>query len=400
MDELVLSVGELNTYVADRLSGDPFLEEIWVKGEVTDFSMRMSTIYFVLRDEQAAIDCMLFDCEDAQRYAEILAEGQTVLVRGDISIYRKNGKYRLIVRELQMAGMGELYMQFLLLKEKLQEKGVFDEARKRPIPKYPKKIGIVTSAQGAAIQDIKNIAQRRNPAIRLVLYPVRVQGLDAPSEIVRGIEYFNEYSDADVLIVGRGGGSAEDLAAFNDEGVVMAVYRSHIPVVSAVGHETDYSLSDMAADLRAPTPSAAAELVIPLGDEIENNLLLLKEDIQRRFLELICEKEDQVEDFKRRLNREVLMARVSGMNDKLLNYDAQIKTGIKHLYHRSLLQYNNYKAAIDNLSPMSAFDRGYSVAMHGENEIRSINDVSAGDEVRILLRDGSILAAVKDKEVQ
>lgn len=400
MDELVLSVGELNTYVADRLSGDPFLEEIWVKGEVTDFSMRMSTIYFVLRDEQAAIDCMLFDCEDAQRYAEILAEGQTVLVRGDISIYRKNGKYRLIVRELQMAGMGELYMQFLLLKEKLQEKGVFDEARKRPIPKYPKKIGIVTSAQGAAIQDIKNIAQRRNPAIRLVLYPVRVQGLDAPSEIVRGIEYFNEYSDADVLIVGRGGGSAEDLAAFNDEGVVMAVYRSHIPVVSAVGHETDYSLSDMAADLRAPTPSAAAELVIPLGDEIENNLLLLKEDIQRRFLELICEKEDQVEDFKRRLNREVLIARVSGMNDKLLNYDAQIKTGIKHLYHRSLLQYNNYKAAVDNLSPMSAFDRGYSVAMHGENEIRSINDVSAGDEVRILLRDGSILAAVKDKEVQ
>ncbi len=400
MDELVLSVGELNTYVADRLSGDPFLEEIWVKGEVTDFSMRMSTIYFVLRDEQAAIDCMLFDCEDAQRYAEILAEGQTVLVRGDISIYRKNGKYRLIVRELQMAGMGELYMQFLLLKKKLQEKGVFDEARKRPIPKYPKKIGIVTSAQGAAIQDIKNIAQRRNPAIRLVLYPVRVQGLDAPSEIVRGIEYFNEYSDADVLIVGRGGGSAEDLAAFNDEGVVMAVYRSHIPVVSAVGHETDYSLSDMAADLRAPTPSAAAELVIPLGDEIENNLLLLKEDIQRRFLELICEKEDRVEDFKRRLNREVLMARVSGMNDKLLNYDAQIKTGIKHLYHRSLLQYNNYKAAIDNLSPMSAFDRGYSVAMHGENEIRSINDVSAGDEVRILLRDGSILAVVKDKEVQ
>ena len=400
MDELVLSVGELNTYVADRLSGDPFLEEIWVKGEVTDFSMRMSTIYFVLRDEQAAIDCMIFDCEDAQRYAEILAEGQTVLARGDISIYRKNGKYRLIVRELQMAGMGELYMQFLLLKEKLQEKGVFDEARKRPIPKYPKKIGIVTSAQGAAIQDIKNIAQRRNPAIRLVLYPVRVQGLDAPSEIVRGIEYFNEYSDADVLIVGRGGGSAEDLAAFNDEGVVMAVYRSHIPVVSAVGHETDYSLSDMAADLRAPTPSAAAELVIPLGDEIENNLLLLKEDIQRRFLELICEKEDRVEDFKRRLNREVLMARVSGMNDKLLNYDAQIKTGIKHLYHRSLLQYNNYKAAIDNLSPMSAFDRGYSVAMHGENEIRSINDVSAGDEVRILLRDGSILAAVKDKEVQ
>ncbi|MEA5004591.1 MAG: exodeoxyribonuclease VII large subunit [Christensenella sp.] len=400
MDELVLSVGELNTYVADKLSGDPFLEEIWVKGEVTDVNMRASTIYFVLRDEQAAIDCMLFDCEDAQRYAEILAEGQTVLTRGDVSIYRKNGKYRLIVRELQIAGMGELYMRFLQLKEKLQRKGVFDEGRKRPIPKYPKKIGIVTSERGAVIQDIKNIAQRRNPAVKLMLYPVKVQGSDAPQEIVRGMEYFNENTDVDVLIVGRGGGSAEDLMAFNDEEVVMAVYRSRIPVVSAVGHETDYSLCDMAADMRAPTPSAAAELTIPLGDEIAGNLALIRENIERRFWELLDKKEEQISDYTRRLNREVLVARVSGMQEKLQNYDMQSKTGIKHLYHRLVLQYNNYKNAIDNLSPLSAFERGYSVAMRGENEIRSIGDVSVGDEIRVLLKDGSILAAVKDKEVQ
>ncbi len=400
MDELVLSVGELNTYVADKLSGDPFLEEIWIKGEVTDVAMRANTIYFVLRDEQAAIDCMLFDCEDALRYAEILAEGQTVLTRGDVSIYRKNGKYRLIVRELQMAGMGELYLRFLQLKEKLQKKGVFDEGRKRQIPKYPKKIGIVTSAQGAAIQDIKNIAQRRNPAVKLILYPVKVQGMDAPDEIMRGIDYFNENTDVDVMIVGRGGGSAEDLVAFNDELVVMSVYRSRVPIVSAVGHETDYTLCDMAADLRAPTPSAAAELTIPLGDEIAGELLLLRESIERRFWELIGKKEEQVYDYKRQLNREALAARVNGAHDKLGHFDAQIKTGIKHLYHRLILQYNHYKDAIENLSPFSAFERGYSVAMCGEDEIRSIDDVAVGDVIRVLLKDGSILAAVKDKEVQ
>ena len=400
MDELVLSVAQLNTYVADKLSGDPFLEEIWIRGEVTDISIRQNTIYFVLRDDQAAIDCMLFNCEDALEYADTLAEGQIVLTRGDVSIYRKNGRYRLIVKELQMAGMGELYARFLQLKEKLEKKGVFAEERKRTLPKYPKKIGIVTSALGAAIQDIKNIAYRRNPAVKLMLYPVKVQGDAAPREIVRGIEYFNDHSDVDILIVGRGGGSAEDLFAFNDENVVMAIYRSRIPVVSAVGHETDYSLSDLAADLRAPTPSAAAEIAIPMGEEIADNLLLLKEKIQSRFAELVMTKEDQIRSYTRLLNKEVLAARLQNMGERMKNYDIQIKTEIKHLYHQLVLQYNNYRASIENLSPMSAFERGYAVAMRDDVEIRSVNDVAVGDEIRILLKDGTVLAGVKSKEVQ
>ena len=177
---------------------------------------------------------------------------------GEISLYRKNGNYRIIVKEVQQIGLGELYARFERIRARLDKLGVFDEARKRKLPPYPRKIAVVTSAQGAAIQDIRNIAQRRNPQVKLVLYPVKVQGPDAPADIVRGIEYFNENSDADILIVGRGGGSAEDLAAFNEEAVVMSVYRSRIPVVSAVGHETDFTLCDMAADLRAPTPSRSS----------------------------------------------------------------------------------------------------------------------------------------------
>lgn len=394
MDELVLSVHELNYYVADKLSGDPFLEEIWIRGEVTDVNRKYETLYFVLKDESASVSCMLFNCGEALEAADAIVEGQTILVRGEVSLYWKSGNYRIVVKEVQMVGLGELYARFQRIRENLEKLGVFDEARKRPIPKYPKKIGIVTSASGAAIQDIKNISGRRNPYVKLVLYPVKVQGADAPGEIVRGIEYLNQNTDADVLIVGRGGGSAEDLFAFNEEQVVLSVYRSRIPVISAVGHETDYTLCDMAADLRAPTPSAAAELAIPARDEIYAGVLSCKELISQRLFQVLYAKKALFEQGRQSLQKGLLALRLEHAQSALDSCVHTIKSSTLHLYKNRLMQYNNYKSAIENLSPMSAFDRGYSIAMHGDHEIRSVDDVQKGDEVDIILKDGTLRTRV------
>ncbi|WP_066683657.1 exodeoxyribonuclease VII large subunit [Christensenella intestinihominis] len=394
MDELVLSVHELNTYVSDKLSGDPFLEEIWIRGEVTDVNLRHDTLYFVLKDDMASVGCLLFNCAEAIECSDAIVEGQTILVRGEVSLYRKNGNYRIVVKEVERVGLGELYARFQRIREKLSKLGVFDEARKRPLPKYPKKIGIVTSGQGAAVQDIRNIAQRRNPQVKLVLYPVKVQGPDAPAEIVRGIEYLNESTDADLLIVGRGGGSAEDLFAFNEEEVVLSVYRSRIPVVSAVGHETDFTLCDMAADLRAPTPSAAAELAIPARDDIYSGILAFREGIAQRLFQILYEKKTVFEQGKRSLRREVLALRLSHAQEKIDAYRGTVKNSTLHLYKNRAMQYNSYKSAIENLSPMSAFERGYSIAMHEGKELRSVGEVAEGDIVEIILKDGTVSTCV------
>lgn len=390
MDELILSVAEINSYVSDKLSTDPFLEEIWVKGEVTDVNAKYETMYFVLKDEVASVNCMLFNCAEALEKAEAVVEGQTILVRGDISLYHKSGSYRIIVKEVQSVGLGELYARFVRIREKLDKSGVFDEAHKRPIPKYPKKIGIVTSEKGAVVEDIRNVAQRRNPYVKLVLYPVHVQGEDATSQIVRGIEYFNANTDVDVLIVGRGGGSAEDLFAFNEEAVVLSVYNSRIPVISAVGHETDYTLCDMAADMRAPTPSAAAELAITAKDEIYASILAQKEIISSRLSQLLHTKKMMSEQYMRHFQKDLLALRIDNARAVMLSCRNTISSNTLHLYKKCTMQYNNYKSAIENLSPMSAFERGYSIAMCNGHEVRSINDVSANDEIDIVLADGTI----------
>ena len=398
MDELVLSVHELNYYVADKLSSDPFLEEIWVRGEVTDVNLKHNTLYFVLKDDTASVSCMLFDCDEAVEYTDSIIEGQTILVRGDISLYWKNGNYRIIVKEVQLVGLGELYARFQRIREKLAKLGVFDEERKREIPRYPKKIGIVTSPSGAVIQDIRNIALRRNPYVKLVLYPVKVQGADAPGEIVRGITYLNEHTDADVLIVGRGGGSAEDLFAFNEEEVVLSVYRSRIPVISAVGHETDFSLCDMAADLRAPTPSAAAELAIPAREDIMAKLSVYRETIEQKLTQILFAKKTQLLQGRQALQKDLLSMRAENARAFITHSITRIKNDVQHLYHTRKMQYNTYRSAIENLSPMSAFDRGYSVTTYQDNEVKSVKDVSAGDVVKIILKDGTLIAVITGKE--
>ncbi|MEG0584836.1 MAG: exodeoxyribonuclease VII large subunit [Christensenellaceae bacterium] len=398
MDNLIISVHELNTYVSDKLSADPFLEEVWVRGEITDFKFKHNMAYFSLKDEQSIVECMLFNCDEVMQYIEQLYDGQTIVVRGDISVYWKNGKYRIIVKEITFAGMGELYAKFNILKERLETQGIFAEEHKKALPKIPQKIGIVTSKSGAVIEDIKNIANRRNPLIRLLLYSVKVQGEDAPSEIVKGIEYFNKHTDVDLLIVGRGGGSAEDLFAFNDESVVMAIYHSKIPVISAVGHETDFTLSDMAADLRAPTPSAAAEIAITLKDELVSSIKAYKYQIQDIMKTIFYEKRMQIKYNQSLLSKDAVYAKINLARYAVQSNTVQIEMQAKTLYNRLKVLYNHYKTSIELLNPMGAFERGYSVAIKNGSEIKSIQDVAIGDEIKILLKDGTLLAGIMHKE--
>ncbi|MEG2519851.1 MAG: exodeoxyribonuclease VII large subunit [Christensenellaceae bacterium] len=398
MDNLIISVHELNTYVSDKLSADPFLEEVWVRGEITDFKFKHNMAYFSLKDEQSIVECMLFNCDEVMQYIEQLYDGQTIVVRGDISVYWKNGKYRIIVKEITFAGMGEMYAKFNILKERLEMQGIFAEEHKKALPKIPQKIGIVTSKSGAVIEDIKNIANRRNPLIRLLLYSVKVQGEDAPSEIVKGIEYFNKHTDVDLLIVGRGGGSAEDLFAFNDESVVMAIYHSKIPVISAVGHETDFTLSDMAADLRAPTPSAAAEIAIALKDELVSSIKAYKYQIQDIMKTIFYEKRMQIKYNQSLLSKDAVYAKINLARYAVQSNTVQIEMQAKTLYNRLKVLYNHYKTSIELLNPMGAFERGYSVAIKNGTEIKSIQDVTIGDEIKILLKDGTLLAGIMHKE--
>ncbi len=394
MDEFVLSVLELNTYVGDRLSQDPFLNEIWVRGEICDLSFRHHTAYFALADEQASVDCMLFGC-DVSDYAGLLEEGRTVLLNGDISLYRKNGRFRVVVHHIRTVGLGELLAKLNLLKEKLDKQGVFALERKKKIAAYPRKIGIVTSKDGAAIQDIINICGRRNPSVRLVLYPAKVQGADAPVEIARGIAYFNAHTDVDTLIVGRGGGSAEDLFAFNDERVVMAVYQSAIPVISAVGHESDFTLTDLAADLRAPTPSAAAELAVPQQEDILAAIRTEKEAMRESLNRRLYETAAKLAFARGALTERGIAAKMQGAKEILSAYRRQADRKVHSLYLQTVSNYHAYRAALEAGNPARAFERGFSIVLKEGKSVKAAEELKRGDRVTLVFADGSQTAEIQ-----
>ncbi|MGI6152413.1 MAG: exodeoxyribonuclease VII large subunit [Christensenellaceae bacterium] len=402
MDELVLSVSQLNKYVADKLTDDPLLSEVWVRGEVSGLNLKYSNIYFALKDEEAVLDCMLgFDSEAAGGYAEELQEGRTVFLRGQVSVYFKSGRYRMFVKEIRFLGMGEIAAAFRELKERLERQGVFDIDKKKPLPQFPKTVGIVTSKNGAAIHDIRTVTYRRNPSLRLVLYPARVQGEGAAAEIVRGINYFNERADIDVLIVGRGGGSAEDLLAFNDEQIVLAAYHSRIPIISAVGHESDYTLLDLAADFRAPTPSAAAELVSPSAQAVLEEIRQAKQMLGVYLRQAVQDRRAALAACRGALSRENIRAKAALLKTELSAYKSGIQMKAEALCRQARMRYTGYKDAIYTLSPISAFKRGYSVALTKDGkELKSARDVRAGDTVTIVLEDGSVLAEVRESKLQ
>ena len=392
--ETVFTVTRLNEYASRILQNDPRLRSIKVSGEISGFKCHSSGhLYFNLKDEGAVISCVMFRSA-AAKLTFSPREGMNVIVRGSVSIYAKDGKYQLYAEGMREQGEGELYRQFLLLKAKLEEEGVFANAR--PLPRLPRTIGIATSATGAALQDIVNIVRRRFPAMNLLLAPCQVQGAGAPREIAAAIKALWRFRQVDVIIVGRGGGSYEDLSCFNDEAVARTIFASPVPVVSAVGHETDFTIADFAADLRAPTPSAAAELCCPVFTELEYSLGLMEEDMTSLG-------SDRLSSSKNALN--MLRSGAAMANPKhalelrgerLFSLQRGVDTAMKSALMSAEQRLSAFEEKLRALSPLAVLERGYSIVTDRSGEpISSAAGLSIGDDIGVIMSGGRAKATVK-----
>ena len=381
---MTISVTSLNKYIKSLLENDITLAGVSVKGELSNFKRHSSGhCYMTLKDETSAIGAVMFrGAADKLRFNP--ENGMKVIVTGRISVYERDGRYQIYIDSMQPDGIGDLHIAFEQLKEKLNAMGLFDVQRKKPIPKYPKVVGVVTSPTGAAVRDIVNVISRRYPLCEVLICPVLVQGDGAAKQIANAIGYLNQNKACDVIIAGRGGGSIEDLWAFNEEPVAVAIANSEIPVISAVGHETDFSISDFVADLRAPTPSAAAELAVPsiaeLSATISKNYGIMLSALQKNI------------NYKRSvLSRFAVKSPMDFVNQSRIRVDSCEKSLLSSV---SLMMENKNKllqvncAKLDSLSPLSVLSRGYAVASGEKGVIKSVNDISTGDSIYLKLKDG------------
>ena len=394
-EKLTLTVSQLNLYIKDIFNQIPVFGDINIKGEISNFKRHTSGhLYMSLKDETGVLRAVMF--RSAAAGLDFKPEnGMKVIASGRISVYERDGQYQLYINSMKQDGKGDLYAAFEKLKEKLRLEGIFDAAHKKPLPKYPRRVGVVTAPTGAAVRDIINILSRRFSYADIILFPVLVQGENAAAEISAAIEYFNETHGADVLIVGRGGGSIEDLWAFNEETVARAIYASEIPIISAVGHETDFTIADFAADMRAPTPSAAAELAVPSRDELETKF----DNVKRRIE--VCSKR-VIENGRLRLRycaeRPVMTSPMNMVDEQRLNLDHIYKSMedavlLKAAEKRQALGMGASK--LEALSPLATVSRGFALAKtSGGALLRSIKQVKAGDNVKIRVSDGEISAEV------
>ena len=373
-----------------------------MKGELSNVSQPTSGhVYFTLKDEYAELRCVMFRDRNAL-LKFTLEDGMSVIVRGHISVYEKRGKYQLYVEELQESGIGELYRAFEQLKKKLKDEGMFDAAYKKPIPAIPRTIGIITSPTGAAIRDMINITRRRFPHVHILLAPVAVQGEEAAPQIVNAIKLMNrvnsELMKVDVLVVGRGGGSIEELWAFNEESVARAIFASEIPVISAVGHETDFTISDFVADRRAATPSEAAELVVPDKRQIEKNLSAFELQLRQNIYKMIEEQRRRLKSIEKNV---LFRTPTERINQYRQTVDELKRTLIAEVIHRVQLHKKELQALtgrLDALSPRAILERGYSICLKEQKVVRSVKDITTGDTLRVLFRDGEAISEVKEKK--
>jgi len=386
----IATVTQISNYIKAILDKVPVLQNVWIKGEISNFKLHSSGhIYLTLKDEGAVLKAVMFKSAAASLKFKP-ADGMKILARGRISVYEAGGQYQMYIEEMEAEGTGDLYAKFEELKKRLSDEGLFDEKRKKPIPTFPAKIGIVTSPTGAAIRDMVNVLRRRCPMVSAVIYPCLVQGENASRSIVEGIEYFNSHKNVDVIIVGRGGGSIEDLWAFNEEITARAVAASLIPVISAVGHEIDFTICDFVADLRAPTPSAAAELAVPdiielkrAIDSYSNRLsisLKSKLDSQYRQLELLSKRSVFTRFNKILEEREQT---IDFMFDRFLNaYKNKAEVAEK--------LFSALCGKLSALNPLSIFERGYCTALKDGKAINCINQVETGDKIILRVTDGEL----------
>ena len=399
MTQNILSIAQLNEYIRGRMDADPLLAQVAVRGEISNYKMYPSGHhYFTLKDESSALKCVMFK-GNAMRLRFRPGNGVKVIAMGKVSVFPRDGAYQLYCTAMAMDGVGDLYAAFEQLKKKLETQGLFEVSHKKPLPQYPGTIGIITSSAGAAVHDMLRILRKRYPLSKVRLLPVRVQGAEAPGEIAAAIRYANYWKLADLLIVGRGGGSIEDLWAFNDERVAYAIYESQIPIISAVGHEPDVTISDFVADLRAATPSNAAELAVPDQDSLRQNL-----DSMTSVM---------VSAFSRQMKAAQKHLDVLSASPALRSPDGylqQREQGLELLKNRMIAAQNQnitrknqqFIAAVsklDAMSPLKVLSRGYAMAQNQDGEVvRSVRQVQSGDKISIIVSDGRIDATVISKE--
>lgn len=378
----VITVSQLNFYIKSLFDGDENLSYVFLSGEISNFTNHYRTghLYMTLKDEKASVKAVMFR-SSAVRLKFIPENGMKVIVRGRVSVFERDGQYQVYIDDMQPDGAGALTIAFEQLKAKLQKQGLFDLEAKKPIPKFPQKIGVVTSPTGAAIQDIRNVIFRRCPSTEIILYPVLVQGEGAAQQIVEAIDYFNKKNLADVLIVGRGGGSVEDLWAFNEEIVAYAIYQSQIPVISAVGHETDFTISDFVADLRAPTPSAAAELAVPDKMELLSTLDYFTRHCVQSMSDILSKNKT---GFEYITSSAYLKNPLMLIRQKQMYFDAvttKIHNAVKLSVTEEKMRFAKTAAALDTLSPFKVLSRGYSVITGADGKIVSSSENLKKDDI-------------------
>lgn len=391
----VLSVSQINFYIKSIIENDGSLQFVLVTGEISNLTVhqRSGHIYLSLKDSNSVISAVMF-AGNARRLRFRLENGMKVICRGRISVYEPSGRYQLYIEDMQPDGVGALTLAFEQLKKSLAQKGLFDNAHKKPLPKFPKTIGVITSPTGAAVQDITNIIRRRFPSADIVLAPVLVQGESAPEQLVRAVNKFSASKIADVVIIGRGGGSAEDLWAFNDEQLAYAVYNCETPIISGVGHETDFTICDFVADVRASTPSAAAELAVPDRQELMSYYFKQKQYISAMLDRKIKTAQLRLENQQRRmsalspkLKAEQLEKQLSAKSEKLTRF---MNIYISDKENKLIAA----KGKLDGLNPLNVLNRGYAIAEKDEKIITSSKQLKDGDDFTVILSDGKINAKV------
>lgn len=390
------SVTEINQYIKNMFIRDRVLNMVYVKGEVSNCKYHTSGhIYFTLKDAQGQLACVMF-AGQRRGLSFRLEEGQNVIALGSINVYEKDGKYQLYANEIVLDGLGLLYERFEKLKQKLNEEGLFDREHKKAIPKYPKKVGIVTASTGAAIQDIINISKRRNPYVQLILYPALVQGAGAAESVAKGIAALDKLG-LDTIIVGRGGGSIEDLWAFNEEIVARAIYQCNTPIISAVGHETDVTIADYVADLRAPTPSAAAELAVNDYTAYQNMLHDYRRKLTRELQQKIRQYQNRVKELKLRLYYASPSYQIKQKRQYLMELEQKLSHRINRIVMEKRHRLELYIAKLEGLSPVTKLSKGYALIVGEDNKpVQSIHKVSKNELLTLSLLDGDIKTRVEE----
>lgn len=397
MSSAVLTVSQVNSYIKTMLDGDKRLSNVFINGEISNFNNNYKSghLYFSLKDDKALIKAVMFS-SNANKLRFLPKDGMKVIVTGRISVYEASGQYQVYVNSMQPDGIGALAIAFEQLKNKLSAEGLFDESHKLALPEFPKKIGVITSPTGAVLQDIKNVISRRYPIAEVVLCPVTVQGESAAKELTAAVKKFNAVHSADVIIIGRGGGSFEDLNCFNDELLVREIYNSKIPVISAVGHETDFTLCDFVADLRAPTPSAAAELAVPDIMQLEqyiNDIYIKMHSCMERKLYTESQALDALSD---NFSIEKIKLKINGEIGSVAFAEKQINSLFKNMLSIKHLQIDNFADKLTHLSPTNVLKRGYSYVKKDGLTVSSAARLSVNDSVSLEFVDGYAFCTVNE----